>query len=75
MIGGFFMWDRQRYALVCAAIFMSWSYRVGFRNLHDDPSGWMAFVTLWLPTAIGIGLLIAYGIPALRRWWGNRPYG
>jgi hypothetical protein len=59
--------DRRRYALYCLAVFMGWSYRSGLRHLHDDPSGWIAFVSLWLPTAIGIGLLIAYGIPAIRR--------
>jgi hypothetical protein len=66
------MWDRRRYALICLFIFMGWSYRSGFRHLHDDPSSWMAFVTLWLPTAIGLGLLIAYVAPAVQRWLRSR---
>lgn len=54
---------------------MSWSYRAGLRHLRDDPSGWMTFITLWLPTAILLGLVVAYGHPALRRWWHRRSRG
>jgi hypothetical protein len=66
------MWNRRLYVLVCAGLFMSWSYRAGLRHLRDDSSGWTAFVTLWLPTAIGLGLVIAYGMPWLTHWWTDR---
>jgi hypothetical protein len=66
------MWNRRVYVLVCAGLFMSWSYRVGLRHLRDEPSGWMAFVTLWLPTAVVLGLLIAYGVPRAARWRMDR---
>ena len=68
------MWlrDRRLYAVACAGLFMSWSYRVGLRHLRDDPGGWMTFVSLWLPTAVALGLLVAFGIPAARRWWDHR---
>lgn len=53
--------------MFCAAIFMAWSYRHALRRLHDDPDRWIEFVLVWLPTAVGIGLLIAYGVPAIQR--------
>jgi hypothetical protein len=70
------MWrDRRLYALVCLGIIMGWCYRRGLRHFGDDPGGWMAFVTVWLPTAVLLALFVAYGYPALRRWWGTRTRG
>ncbi len=54
---------------------MSWSYRVALNDLNDDLAGWEAFVTLWLPTAVVMGLLVAFGIPAAGRWIDRRRRG
>jgi hypothetical protein len=64
--------DRRTYLLVIAGLCLSWSYRYALRRTHDDLSTWTAFVGLWLPLAILVGLAIAYGFPVVARWWNRR---
>lgn len=61
------MWDRRLFAVLCLGAFLSWSYRVGLNHLGGDLSAWTAFVTLWLPTAIVLGIVVAFLIPAVLR--------
>jgi hypothetical protein len=64
--------DRRFYALVLAGWALAACYRIVLRRTHEDLSTWTAFVVVWLPCAILIGLAIAYGVPALARWWSRR---
>lgn len=59
--------DWRFWAVLCLGLGASWSYRLALTDFDDDLSGWSAFVTVWLPTAIGLGALIAYVIPMLLR--------
>jgi hypothetical protein len=65
------MWDRKLFAVLGLGVFLSWSYRVALNHLHHDLSGWTAFITIWLPTAIFLGILVAFIVPSLRRWLAN----
>jgi hypothetical protein len=64
--------DRWLIAVVALGSLAELVYRVAWSDLNDDPSGWIAFVTLWLPTAVILGILLAFAIPALYRRLSNR---
>jgi hypothetical protein len=66
-------WDRRAYiAVICVGVLVRWSYRRLVLNAAEgEVFGWGAFITLWLPTAILLGLLISVVAPkALHRLTG-----
>lgn len=62
------MWDRRLFVILCLGSFLSWSYRVALTDLDQDPSSWLAFLTLWLPTAVVLGWAVAFAVPRIMRW-------
>jgi hypothetical protein len=59
------MWDHRLLALIALGSLAELVYRVAWNDLNDDLTGWVAFVTLWLPIAVILGALFAFMVPAI----------
>ena len=65
-------WDRRLYlAVCCTGMLARWSYRAALEHLNAV-TGWAAFITLWLPVAILLGLLASVLIPIATRKLSSR---
>jgi hypothetical protein len=57
---------RSRYiVIVCLGGALSYTYRVALGDHIAGASGWLSFVAIWLPSAILLGLAVAYIGPAI----------
>lgn len=61
------MSDRRVYVLFCLGWFLALGYRDALLNQSFDSSGWLAFVAIWLPAAILVGLLVTFIVPRFSR--------
>jgi hypothetical protein len=65
--------DRRFIVVIALGAALAAAYRRGFLRNIEDPSGWLAFVSVWLPTSVVLGLAVAYLWPwAVRMWEGLR---
>ena len=70
------MLDRRFIVLVAAGAGLAASYRRGIRVNHDDLSGWYGFLTVWLPAALILGVVVTFVWPwAAGRWQSRRRDG
>jgi hypothetical protein len=57
---------RTRYiVIVCLGGALSYTYRVALGDHIAGAPGWLSFVVVWLPSAILLGLVVAYIGPAI----------
>lgn len=62
------MSDPRLYALLCCVGLLGrWLYHAALNELNEDFYSWGAFITLWLPIAILLGLAISFVLPFLTR--------
>lgn len=68
------MWDRRTYiAFICVGVLVRWSYRRLVLNAAGgEVFGLGAFITLWVPTAVLLGLLISVLAPKAVRSLARR---
>jgi hypothetical protein len=66
------MWTRRYIVLISLGAALAYTYRRALHNHLDDPSGWVFFVAVWLPSAILLGLFVTYAWPRVARWWAQR---
>lgn len=64
------MWNPRLYALLCCVGLIGRAlYRGILVEVSRDPGSWEAFLLLWLPVAVLIGMVISLSSPYLTRAW------
>ena len=59
--------------LISLAGALAWIYRRAvIDHVQGDLSDWQAFVLIWLPASVVLGLALAYGWPRFLEWWHRR---
>ena len=64
------MWNPRLYALICCVGLLGRAFYHGaLAEVSKEPSSWGAYILIWLPLAVLIGIGITYAWPLLRRAW------
>ena len=66
------MWDRRYIVFIALGMALAGTYRRAAGDNVEDLDGWLAFLTIWAPAAVLLGLGVVYAWPAVANWWNRR---
>lgn len=64
------MWNPRLYALICCVGLLGRAlYHGALAEVSREPSSWAAYLLIWLPVSVLIGIVISFALPLFRQGW------